>query len=363
MRSYEQIWKLVPNKIRRYPGGRELDRFRGIVPPEDDGCPEAWVGSDTRSLYAKGEDANEGCAECVSPDGKRQYLFEAIAADAEHLLGEKHIALSGRQVGVLAKLLDAQAQLNLQCHPSRAYAKAEYGSAFGKEECWYVLGLRDDTEEPPYVYMGFADEDAREKLAYGYDHRDRRLQESCCHKIPLHVGDLFFIGAGVPHAIGPGCFLLEVQEPSDVTVTPFYPSHLQLSPAELAQYRRRTLNCFDYTARTFEETMRHCAVQPRELRRGDWGIESLMIGPAQTDYFSFTRLQACRPVELTHTGFPQIAIVQSGSACLQCGSQRLWVRQADELFLPASVAPIVLAPQGDGATLLLCNPAGAVKEP
>ncbi|HIW14188.1 MAG TPA: hypothetical protein H9691_01915 [Firmicutes bacterium] len=26
----KQPWRLVPNKIVRYPGGREIDRFRGL---------------------------------------------------------------------------------------------------------------------------------------------------------------------------------------------------------------------------------------------------------------------------------------------------------------------------------------------
>ena len=49
--SFDSPWKLEWNKFHHYPGGREIDRFRGIVPPLDDG-PEAWIGSDTRLLSA-----------------------------------------------------------------------------------------------------------------------------------------------------------------------------------------------------------------------------------------------------------------------------------------------------------------------
>ena len=34
---YEQPLRLVWNKLVRYPGGREIDRFRGIYPGADDG--------------------------------------------------------------------------------------------------------------------------------------------------------------------------------------------------------------------------------------------------------------------------------------------------------------------------------------
>ena len=153
---YTVPWKLVPNKIVRYPGGREIDRFRGIFPGADDGRPEAWVGSDTRTVDAaeKG-DPNDGCAEVMLPDGSRRYLFEAVEADPEAALGAAHIARNGARVGVLVKLLDAEKQLGLQTHPTRAYAKEWFGSDYGKEESWYVIGKREDSPETPYVYMGF----------------------------------------------------------------------------------------------------------------------------------------------------------------------------------------------------------------
>lgn len=48
-----------------------------------------------------------------------------------------------------------------------------------------------------------------------------------CHKVPVSVGDVFNIGPGLVHAVGPGCFLVEVQEPSDITVgaTPLRTGH------------------------------------------------------------------------------------------------------------------------------------------
>ena len=90
---YTVPWKLVQNKIVRYPGGREIDRFRGIFPGADDGRPEAWVGSDTRTVNAveKG-DPNDGCAEVILPDGSKHYLFEAVETDPQAALGEAPVS-------------------------------------------------------------------------------------------------------------------------------------------------------------------------------------------------------------------------------------------------------------------------------
>ena len=47
----------------------------------------------------------------------------------------------------------------------------------------------------------------REGFARGFDAGDISAMENCCHKIPVEVGDTYFI-CGTPHAIGGGgCFV------------------------------------------------------------------------------------------------------------------------------------------------------------
>ncbi len=41
---------------------------------------------------------------------------------------------------------------------------------------------------------------------------------SFLHRIPVAPGDFVFVDGGVPHAIGAGCFMVELQEPSDLMV-------------------------------------------------------------------------------------------------------------------------------------------------
>ncbi len=57
-----------------------------------------------------------GCSEVTLPDGRRMYLFEAIALNPEEVLGKKHIEKNGTGLGMLIKYLDAQTQYGLQCH-------------------------------------------------------------------------------------------------------------------------------------------------------------------------------------------------------------------------------------------------------
>lgn len=106
------------------------------------------------------------------------------------------------------------------------------------------------------------------------------------------------------------------------------------------------------------ENLRRYRIEPKRLRGGDWGEERVVIGTAQTPYFSFTQLTAEKPVALKRTGTPQIAVVLEGGGTLRCGEAAMPVQKADEFFIPYSAGEITLEPQ-DRTVLLLCNPAGA----
>ena len=101
---YEQPLRLVWNKLIRYPGGREIDRFRGIEPGADDGRPEAWVGSCARVINAAQlEDKNEGMAKVNMPDGSVIYVQELIDMDPAAVLGAEHARKYGNNSSLLVK--------------------------------------------------------------------------------------------------------------------------------------------------------------------------------------------------------------------------------------------------------------------
>ena len=158
MSIFNQPWKLVPNKIRGN-GGREIDKFRGSESPVDSKTgSESWIGSVTHVKYPPKDKPYYGCSEVILPDGRQIFLFEAINLAPEEVLGEKHIKKNGKGLGMLVKYLDAQKKYIMQCHPTRSWAKQVWGSEYGKEESWYVIDIRDDTTEPPYILLGFKEE-------------------------------------------------------------------------------------------------------------------------------------------------------------------------------------------------------------
>ena len=359
MPVFNQPWKLVWNKLVRYPGGREIDRFRGIEPACDDGRPEAWIGSDTKVNNTPPDSPYEGHARVILPSGREMYLYEAIALNPEAVLGKKHLSISGKKLGVLVKLLDAQYQLQLQCHPSRENAKKYFDSDFGKAESWYIIGMRDDTAEPPYVYMGFKEGVTKETFGAAFDMDDVSKMEACCHKVPVQIGDVFNISPGLPHAVGAGCFLVEVQEPSDITLEWSKLRVRGAVPTKIQQLHREILlDCYEYDGADYENNLTKYSIKPKTIREGNWGAEKLMIGPDQTPYFSFTTLDAKAPAEILTRGFATVVIVLSGSGTIKWKGGEMQVKKADELFIPVSVEDLSVEPQKEGLSIVLCKPPG-----
>lgn len=361
--------RLVQNKIVRYPGGRELDRFRGIIPPLDDGRPEAWVGSTvtTRGAGGGGKDPDDGRASCVLADGRELLLRDAVLMDKEGALGREHLERYGDEPAVLLKLLDAQHQLGFQCHPSPEYALEHWGSRYGKAECWYVVSLRGDTAEPPYVLLGFKEGVTRDTFAALYDEGDIAGLERLLHKMIVKPGETYWVAAGVPHAVGPGVFCIEAQEPSDITVGARRLAHFDASVTaeQEAAHRERLLGAYAYDGCTLEENLRRTRIEPKELSRSSDGYshEYLLLGPAQTPFFALTRIEARAPFTPHPTGRCAILIVTEGMGELRCDGGSLPIKKGDEVFIGAEVRGLMYVPEGERRlTVIAAHPPGTAWE-
>jgi mannose-6-phosphate isomerase len=188
-----------------YRGGDSIADFRG-VPLEDAYRPEDWIAS-TTCLFG----SDVGLTRL--PDG--QSLADAVADDPVAFLGEQHLARYGPDTALLVKLLDAGERLPVHLHPDATFAASHLGNAHGKTEAWVVLS----TSVPhPEVYLGFRDEltaaDVRE-LVRRQVPGELLAQLNC---LPVAAGETFFVPAGIPHSIGPGVCIVEVQEPTDFSI-------------------------------------------------------------------------------------------------------------------------------------------------
>ena len=360
---YNQPWKLVQNKIRGR-GGREIDKFRGVVPPLDSNSgSEAWIGSVTRVENPPADKPNYGCSEVILPDGRQMFLFEAIALSPEKILGEKHMSVNHGNLGVLVKFLDAQYMYGLQCHPTREWAAKMFNSSYGKEECWYVIGTRGETSEPAYVLLGFKDGVTREMWEEHYYKCDIKALENLCHKIQVKPGEMYYIAGGCPHALGEGCFVIEAQEPCDITVgaTPYKEliKRWKYTPDVGEEfYNSRLIGSYIYKGRTYDENLQSCRPERKIIRDGSWGSEEILIGIGQTAYFSMTEIAVNGQIDLRSTEFPQIAIVTEGNGSIAYDGGQMEIKKADEIFLPYHIPNAVIS--GENLKIVFCHPEGAL---
>lgn len=126
------------------------------------------------------------------------------------LYGPANVKRFGNNPPFLTKLLNSAQNLSIQIHPDAAYAKKN-PKWHSKTEMWVIL----DAEPNAGIYIGLTatamEETMRTALTDGKD------ISPYLNFVEVHPGDVFFLPAGTPHAIGGGVLLLEQQETSETT--------------------------------------------------------------------------------------------------------------------------------------------------
>lgn len=196
MKYYPLLFE--PNLKEVIWGGHKLQRLKGL---HQDATPvgESWEISAIP----------EHPSVVLNGSLKGKSLPEVVAFWREALLGEHVCEATDGNFPLLFKFIDAKDDLSIQVHPDDAMAKRLH-NGHGKTEMWYVI----DAEPQAYIYSGFA----RPTRLEDYDNALKKGNLlSLFARYEVKKGDLFFLPAGRPHAIGSGCVIAEIQQSSDIT--------------------------------------------------------------------------------------------------------------------------------------------------
>jgi mannose-6-phosphate isomerase len=198
---------LPPNGVPRfYLGGPAIAELRGTEAPGDR-VPEDWVGS-TTTVFGE-----EELGLSRLPGGR--LLRDAVAEDPVAFFGPDHAERRGPDPALLVKLLDAGERLPVHVHPDGPFAREALRSPYGKTEAWIVIG----TSKPDAsVAAGFREDVALETLERWVREQDHDAMLGALNPLPVQPGDAIFVPAGTPHAIGEGLLIVELQEPTDMSV-------------------------------------------------------------------------------------------------------------------------------------------------
>jgi len=189
-----------------YRGGEAIAALRGAGTGSGFG-PEDWVAS-TTTLYGRPE---SGLTRL--PDGR--WLRDAVTADPQRWLGARHVAAFSDSTALLVKLLDAGQRLPVHFHPSDSFARKHFDSHFGKTEAWIVVGT---SGENPRVYPGFRETVSAATVGEWVRDQDTDAMLGALNSVTVRPGDTVYIPAGLPHAIGEGVFIVELQQPTDFSL-------------------------------------------------------------------------------------------------------------------------------------------------
>ena len=222
--------------FRVYKGGKLFADFFSDD-SEDGNYPEEWVVSSVHALNDGSTDEYEGVSKIK---GEELYLNDALEKYREQMIGDRE------DIGVLTKILDSAIRLPVQAHPDKAFSRKYFNSSYGKEESWYILATRPGGK----VFYGFKDGVTMEQFDKAIDESEdsKTVMEELLESFEVKPGDVIYIPAKMVHAIGAGCLLLEVQEPTDFTIQPErWCGDYRLNDREmyLGLGRGNALECFD----------------------------------------------------------------------------------------------------------------------
>lgn len=313
---------------RFYRGGRRITEFRG-EPPAASHEPEDWIASVTSVAGA----APIGMT--ILPDGR--LLADAIRSDPIAWLGADHVARWGDDPMLLVKLLDAGQRLPVHAHPDDAFARRHLGVGHGKAEAWYILrggevrlGLERDTDIAELTAL-LTKSDASQLL-------------HLLHRVAVAPGDVVFVPPGVLHAIGEGVLLLELQQPSDLSIL------LEWAGFDLDGPRLGHLGLGYPLALQAVETRRRSIEELGRLVRPA-GVGTSVLPAAADPYFRLERVVVDES-DVLEPGFA-VLVVTDGAVDVETAVGRFELPRGATAVAPHAAGPLVVSGRGE---FLVCRP-------
>lgn len=329
--------------FRVYKGGMLFHDLLGDK-KEDSNYPEEWICSKVRAINDGHDDPFEGIS--ITEDGIP--FSELIEKNKNEMLGSRN------DLGVLVKYLDSAIRLPMQVHPTREFSRKYFHSNYGKAEAWLILGTRENA----CLYLGFDRKVSEEefKSAVEKSETDPNVMTTFVNRIPVRTGDVFFVNAGVIHAIGAGCLILEIQEPTDFTIQPEFwcgDYHLNKKEMYLGLDADIALSCFDYNL--FGDSVAQRAHKKPKIisNKNNVTVESL-ISTEDTTCFEMTR-HIIKNSKSVLEDPASIWIVAEGEGTIISNNYERKIKKGDYFFLPYSAINKNFVHSNTNITLICCK--------
>ncbi len=304
------------------------------------GAATPWGGDQLKTRYGKPAPdtrTGESLEMSVIPglnatDAQGTPLSELIVRYGAQLTGTQ---ITG-EFPLLLKLLDAKQALSVQVHPDDAYAQA-HENKLGKTEAWIILAAEPGAQ----LVYGLRPGVTRDMLRQAFE--TEAPLEPLLRFVPVQAGDVFYIPAGMVHAIGGGILLYEIQQSSDVTYRFYDWNRTDAQGNKRPLHIRQALD-------VVRPELQLEAVQPQPLPDAHCRRELLL----DTPYFRVERLNDCQEVPFSShpEAFSVLTALSDGQ--LSCPEGRLFcaLPAGQTVLIPADCLPFTLS----GGTFLISAP-------
>ena len=274
-----------------------------------------WAGTRISSEFGKSENPNEKIAEswelAVHKNGVNiiengEYAGKTL----EDLFNLDKSIISpdykSDRFPVLIKYIDAGQDLSVQVHPDDDYAYRVENES-GKTEVWYIIDAKPDSE----LIYGLNDDYTREQLQNLIN--ENRFGE-CLNYVKVKPGEVYFIPAGLVHAIGEGILIAEIQQNSDTTYR-FYDYNRLGADGKLRELH-------------IEKALDVCI----KTKSSTKNIKS----KTSCEYFDVKKITGVDFILDSIKSFVSVVCID-GKGGIICGEKTYEIKKGDSYFIPAGI--------------------------
>lgn len=256
-----------------------------------------------------------------------QTLYKVLKTLGPRAVGA---GFTGDRFPLLIKFIDASDRLSVQVHPDDAYAAAT-ADGLGKTEVWHIV----EAEEGAQILCGLRDGLTRADFVAAVERGDF-LSPLAAHKVK--AGETYFIPAGMPHAIGAGILVAEIQQNCDLTYRVYDYDRVGADGAKRPLHVKQALD----VVRPFT------AAEVDAIRFARGKGEGVL---AACPYFTVRRIEVTVRARFNadSKSFHSL-LVLAGTGTVTANGVEVAFTKGDSIFLPADSGNYTLE---GGATLLL----------
>ena len=224
---------------------------------------------------------------------------------------------SERVFPLLVKLIDAGDVLSVQVHPDNDYAKRVENDR-GKTEMWYIV----EAEEGAELICGLKEGATEADFAKAVEAGDPL---SALNRIPVHAGECYFIPSGMPHAIGKGILIAEIQQNCDLTYRVYDFDRRQADGSLRELHVEKALDVVRAFSDEEVEALRYA-------RRSDTLVGGDIL--ADCEYFRVEKLMVEGDRQLPDSAVMRHVLCLEGEGSFLCHGEKYPISKGDSYYLP-----------------------------